>query len=442
FSPNGEFLASASSPSDDEEVRVWDVARREFKYAVSVPSAKPLAFSSDGNYLLANDQLIDTKTRQVVRKFDTDCDFGTYFLRDDSFVIGAGYGALHLFDLSTEVELGAFAMPTEASIQSLAASENERWLACGGSDGEVYWFDVESLMDRIPRTVSTGPPPDGGQRHLAWSPDGRFIAAYANTNDDDGHITLWNTESWKMEHRIPLSVVIDLAFSADSGLLAACGHDPSKGDDEDGFVRFYDVKTGESTWTHRQPPIMAAIAFDPGNRLFAIYQYSETVKLRDVSTREVTGEFSFDAQQLVFSPDGRLLVARSHEGKVVAWDVKQGKVLWEVDAYNGYSIAMDVSPSGERIVTFGNDKDGEEYHQGVKLWDANSGAMTNVFQDVDSGVLGFSSDSTLLFEGSRYRVKARNLVTNKDRDVFTLVGSVADFAFSPDRQYLAYLAYD
>jgi len=95
-------------------------------------------------------------------------------------------------------------------------SPDDSWVAAGGEDGAVVFYDVN-------RRRPYRPPADSSSfvLGLAFSPDGKTLASA----ESDGTIRLWNVTSRRcaLELRGHAGMVSKVAFSPDGKLLASIG---------------------------------------------------------------------------------------------------------------------------------------------------------------------------------------------------------------------------
>jgi WD40 repeat protein len=135
-----------------------------------------------------------------------------------------------------------------------------------------------------------------------------------------------------------------------------------------------------------------------------------------------------------FSPDGAVLVASFHDGRVGLWDVAAGKPLTEFRAHEGPVFQVAVSPDGSLIASGGEDKI-------VGLRDAKSGEFKRKLEGHTGTIeaLAFSADGTKLASGSADNtVRIWNVQTGElQRDIKGQTYTANAVAFSPDGAQIA-----
>jgi WD40 repeat protein len=196
-------------------------------------------------------------------------------------------------------------------------------LASNTAGGEIVFWDVAR---QIPLSPPLGDPQAGHVNSLAFSPDGKQLAA----GDADEKVFLWDANTRTRIGTKPLcefnnptySPVFSVAFSS-KGQVAAAGGDPK-------------IKVCNTPAS--------------GSNLRA----SRLEKHKS----EVTS--------LAFSPDGQMLVSASRDGALILWDVPSGQfvsslLVGNMDAEKAKPISGVVfSPDGSRLVSAGSE---------VVVWD-------------------------------------------------------------------------
>ena len=127
----------------------------------------------------------------------------------------------------------------------------------------------------------------------------------------------------------------------------------------------------------KQTSSITAFAFSPDRRMLAISGFRNPVTLWDLATGRRLRTFRGHrdaADQIVFSPDGRMLLTATSGGtgdkEAVLWDVVTGKVLQKFPVKQSYAVGFDAS--GGQVFSYA-------FRQKT-YWDVTTGQQLRAFE--------------------------------------------------------------
>lgn len=298
ISPDGKLLASGSA---DTTVNIYNF-QEDRKPILNLKGHKmditSVAFSPDGKMLASasddrNVKLWDVQTGNQIANFEHKISTGN----SDEY--------------------------SDVSAKSVAFSPDGKYLASGGSDGNVILWDVESKQ--LVRYFNDY----YWIWTIAFAPDGKTLAS----SGEGSAILIWNVENGKQMKKIAeddyQDAIYSIAYSPDGNTIVSGGRT--------GRVMFWDVERAVRTIDlakllpgeldyHKNAVV--SVAFSPKNMLVASASYEGKAKLWDGTRGAVLKNIVFKAMGLThkitaasFTPDGTKLALGDAEGKTMLYDI-------------------------------------------------------------------------------------------------------------------------
>ena len=392
-SPDGQTIAFAgplSSSSGTAPLEFWSVSgHRLLNTTVTVPAlVTTMAFSPDGGLLAVGDG--DGKLR-------------LYDPRDGYLLLATIQGHRQEVNqvafspdgtrVATASDDGTVGL-WNAWSNTLGSPDPSRAVAFS-PDGHLLAVDTELragsgvALYRMPAgkliaTLATG---DTYVDALAFSPDGRTLAAGLDSSSSPPAVQLWNTASIRMTGQIDTgqqSGQLSLAFSPDGRTLAT-------GTFTDTTVRLWSATglTRVAAFSTGQVILgVWALAFSPDGRSLAVANVDGVTEVLSAPGGAVTRSFDDQGDAVAFSPDGRTLAVGSSYGNVYLYAVRGARETHILAQSTQLVSSVAFTPDGQTLITAG-------YDATIRLSDTATRALTATITTDARGIEALSYSASL-----------------------------------------------
>ncbi len=315
-------------------------------------------------------------------------------------------------------------------------SPDGKQIASGSRDKSVHLWDAHSgaLLAVLAHEAMINA--------LAYSPDGRFLASGAF----DGKIRIWDVQTHTMLRQLEghQSSINSLQYSADGNRLLSASNDNG--------VFLWDLDTGNilKKFEGHTDWVLSA-TFSSDEQQIASSSWDGAVYLWDVNSgAQLTKLSQCDSgarfNKLVYSPDGKYLLAAAANRAITVWDLASRQVQNTV--YGHYAAVWSVafSPDAQSIVSASVDRS-------IRVWDASSVLNSNIVgrhgDEVWDAV--YSPDGKQIASGGwDGKLYLRDSETSETQAVLSLQGGIvragqggiAEISYAPDGQHIAAASYD
>ena len=235
--------------------------------------------------------------------------------------------------------------PASKGVRAVAYSPDGKFLAAADGDGRTYVWTVATgrVLAALPDPASKG------VRAVGYSPDGKLLA----TADGNGRAYVWALPDYTRRATLtdPASTGINgVAFSTGSHYVAAA--------DSDGRTYVWTVATGRVLAALPDPASkgVRAVAYSPDGKLlatadgngrayvWALPDYTRRATLTDPASTGING--------VAFSTGSHYVAAADSDGRTYVWTVATGRVLAALpDPASKGVRAVAYSPDGKLLAT-------------------------------------------------------------------------------------------
>ncbi len=401
YSADGKTIASGCGGFNNYEtigyVRLRDAATGKARGQVpgGPGGVACVAFSPDGRQLALTSRgtvdIWDLSSHAIARQLRGHQEFvyAVAFSPDGRWIASGGWDrAIRLWDRNTGMLVRSF-VGSRGFVRGLAFRPDGKQLISCSEDRGLRLWDVASG-----RSLASFHGHTGFVHCVAFSPDG----AQAASGGMDGSIKLWPAAApdTQVLFRNGSGWVGTVAFHPD-GQRVATAHD--------GDLRVWDPRTGEEHWSVVGPRgLMGRIGlvFSPDGRFLIASSPDGGINLWNADTGHLERKLArppSSIQSAACTPDGLRLATAGGDGTITLWNLTSGKVERQLTGHRAAVNAVAFSPDGQRLASASED-------QQVMLWNALSGALLMTLRGHKTGVrdVAFAPDGRWVASvGGQYR---------------------------------------
>ena len=410
--------------------------------------------SADGRYLVAMSYrikpdavLIETRTQQIVRRFDADPDFPPTFGGSNTLlVVPRDSSRVEGRDPETgAVEWSAKLPRKPANLVNMSLSLDGTMLA-------IVSYKDYMLIDTSTGKARTITPPKGtGFHDVQFTPDGNGLVEFRDSAvlDEKGNDT-WvisrrSIQGLKLQQKSkPIAIdwrpefLQNADWSADGQWIWTGNFDST--------VRLYNTTTGAQHVMHT-PDFPIREALSPNGKILVAGSHDHTLsvwRVRDGALLEtLTGHTGSPNAGIRFSPDGRRLYTGGQDGSILVWDLSgdqrigrplSGMVDGSCDLDNGFAIG----PGGDVVAAIHTSGVTCDHASGwVSLDDLSTKSRLHKFPAFPSDVAFSPDGSALSTAGRSGGVQLWDVASGEPIVQMPTNDMIWAFAFSPDGSILA-----
>jgi WD40 repeat protein/serine/threonine protein kinase len=278
---------------------------------------------------------------------------------------------------------------------------------------------------------------------IAYSPVGGHVAIANGRNLDllDAE-TATKIRSFRPSYGIldlANVTITNVAFSPDGTHLASTGTDRA--------LRIWDTRTGTQILKidHQPEGIFLRLAFSPdGKRIATVAETETVVRVWNATTglpEQTIWGHTDGILGVVFSPDGNTIASAGGDKTIRLWNTRTGKNVRTIRGHIDMVTSVAFSPDGERLASASGDLANPQKPGEVKVWDTKTGRQLYSLKGHTASVWSvcFSPDGKRLATASwDETVKVWNLATAAGSRILAKhEAPVHGVAFRPDGQRLA-----
>jgi WD40 repeat protein/uncharacterized caspase-like protein len=386
FSADGNVVFSASG---DNTIRAWSVSSGQPKWIIQLDRsdsrADGLLPTADGRglfYGIHDIFLADTASGKIIRTIKASSSFQQYvqaLLAPNGNLLVSSERGLSRWDLDSG-QLTGISSPSISGLASLKNLEPSQKLTVSFVRNTVQIW--ESNTDNLVRIIEIPKTVKGFLKQVALSGDGRLIAT---ASYDDRAIKLWDSASGRLVRSIATGMeVVSVSFSADGRLVASAEQKTDGKHLLGSSIRLWDVATGELAVTLAKMDDgfheFEGVSFSPQPETLVATRF-DSVELREVKSGRVITSFKpgSNIEALAVSADQRFIATTGGLAeRTKLWSYSSGELLFDLEGAAGAGNSIVFSPQGRRLIAVNTNGT-------ISIWSTETGELLANLMQADTG---------------------------------------------------------
>ncbi len=280
-------------------------------------------------------------------------------------------------------------VPPRRSIQAIEFATGPKLIAA------ARYGEVDLISSETRSVVRTLKGHRGSVNALAFTTDGKQLAAAAGEPALFGEVKIWNVADGKLLRTIEghKDALYAVAISPDGQTLATGSYDQK--------IKMWELATGKELQTlSAHNGAIYDLAFRPDGKILASASGDRTIKLWTVATGKRVETFSQPLKEqnaLSWSPDGKRLAAAGADNRIRVWEISESAaettnpLLVSKFAHEGAILNVAFSLDGKTLLSTADDLT-------LKSWDAKEVTEKLLFEkqpDVTPAIAFLADDKRI-----------------------------------------------
>jgi WD40 repeat protein len=224
-------------------------------------------------------------------------------------------------------------------VRALAISPDKKTIVAGRGN-QIHLFETtkgDFLKTLVDPELKTADGKVASAAHLSlveamsYSPDGKTLATGSFQE-----LNLWDTEKWTIKQRITgfADRVVAIAYSQDGKYLAAAGGAPT----EDGEIKIFETATNKQVADIKNghSDTVFGVSFSPDGKLLATASADKFVKVFEVPAGKYLKSFEGHTQHVLdvcWTKDGKKIVSAGADNFIKVWDYEKGEKSRDIQGH-------------------------------------------------------------------------------------------------------------